>query len=376
MKNKINPFMCLMILILSAIVIVPALIFSNKSPESEETVSEETREAVSVELPTKEATEQPTEETVTEPETDAPEEVTETVPTTETNEVKRITSSFKQEYLTNQSPNAEFYGERLSVIGDSVAYGFDAYGYIYDYNNFAMESVSIWNFDSFTIDKGAGEMGLVDAAVYVNPSLIYMSLGMNDIGGGGTETFTKAYKQRIEQLLAGIPDVTIVVAAITPVTAECDYIDNAVISTYNQALYETVENMNSPQVYFFDAYYALAEPDTLNLPSEISGDGIHLSPDTYAVLLNALYNFLDDTSAMEQIKKCEAENGTNPQINNDNNFNNNFNNENTDEYEYNYDYGNEYNYDYGYDYNYDYGSDYNYYYGDDYNYYYDYGYYY
>ncbi|HAE51928.1 MAG TPA: hypothetical protein DCG30_01575, partial [Ruminococcus sp.] len=191
-----------------------------------------------------------------------------------------------------------------------IAYGFDAYGYIYDYNNFAMESVSIWNFDNFTIDKGAGEMGLIDAAVYVNPSLIYMSLGMNDIAGGDTESFTKAYKQRVEQLLAGIPDVTIVVAAITPVTAECDYIDNAVIRTYNQALYEMVESMNSPQVYFFDAYYAVAEPNTLNLPSDISGDGIHLAPDTYGILLNALYNFLDDTSAMQQIQKCESNSQT------------------------------------------------------------------
>ena len=368
MKSKINPFMCLVIMILLAIVIVPALIFtnSNKSAENAETPAPESKVQAASSEPAETPQETQTENTTeTQPLT---EESTETTSTETETDVKRITSSFKPEYLEKYSPNAEFYNERISIIGDSIAYGFSAYGYISDYNNLAMESVSIWNFDNFTIDKGAGEMSLTDAAVYVNPSLIYMSLGMNDISGGDTETFTKAYRQRVEQLLKGIPNVTIVVAGITPVTAECDYIDNSAIRNYNQALYEMVENINSPQVYFFDAYYALAEPDTLNLPSEISGDGIHIDYDSYNTILNALYNFLDDTSAMEQIKKCESA-GKKVQYTAGTNENKHENDEDTDDnedteiYDEYYDDGGYYDDYYGYDYGYDdYGYDYGYYY--------------
>ena len=129
-----------------------------------------------------------------------------------------------------------------------------------------------------------------------------------------------------------------------------------------------VENINSPQVYFFDAYYALAEPDTLNLPSEISGDGIHIDYDSYNTILNALYNFLDDTSAMEQIKKCESSGkkvqytaGTNENKHeNDEDTNDSEDTEIYDEY---YDDGGYYDDYYGYDYGYDdYGYDYGYYY--------------
>ena len=201
------------------------------------------------------------------------------------------------------SPNSSYYQDRLVILGDSIAYGFNAYGYIPFEHNLATESVSIWNFDHFTFDKGGGEMRIIDAADYVDPALIYMSIGMNDLYTYSPADFAAHYQSRVEQILERVPDTTIVVGSITPVSGECSFTDNDTIRSFNYSLEDMVNGMGSEQVYYFDTHLILADPSTGALSEGRSGgDGIHLGGNCYNDLLVGLYNFLDTTSAIDNIK--------------------------------------------------------------------------
>ncbi len=204
------------------------------------------------------------------------------------------------------SPNSQFYQERLAIAGDSIAYGFDAYGYISPSKNIATESVSMWNRDYFTFNTG---LGLVDSIAYINPSIVYMSIGMNDVNNSTPEEFAQKYKETIYEIRNKVPNINIIVAAITPVSADSDFTSNYTIQLFNSALENMVEEINSNYVYYFDAYSVVADPATNSLPPECSGgDGIHLVSSCYYNFLNELFNMLDETSVKSNIEEAESQN--------------------------------------------------------------------
>jgi len=201
-----------------------------------------------------------------------------------------------------ESPNSSFYQSRLTVIGDSIAYGFNCYGFIPTEHNLATESVSIWNFNEFTFDKGGGTMGIVDAADYVHPSLIYISLGLNDVNNHDPAGFASTYSSIISQLQSRMPDAVIVIGAITPVSADCWFTDNGTIMEYNNAIAGMAAGFASQRVLYFDAFSVLCDPATnAQNSAHAGGDGIHLGPSAYSLVLTSLFNFLDNNGAADLI---------------------------------------------------------------------------
>lgn len=226
--------------------------------------------------------------------TRAPEEPTEPVTTTE--------PPTAGSYI-GDSPNSDFYQARLAIAGDSIAYGFNAYGYIPNERNIATESVSMWNLDYFTFSTG---MGLVDTVAYVSPAILYMSMGMNDVNMSTPEEYVERYKSTIYEIRNRVPDIHIVVAGITPVTSYSGFVSNETIRNFNTALENMVSEMSSNHVYYFDAYSVVADPNTLELRPECTGgDGIHLVSSCYYDFLSNLYNMLDETSVKSHIEKAE-----------------------------------------------------------------------
>lgn len=226
--------------------------------------------------------------------TRAPEEPT--VPVTTT------TAPSAGSYI-GDSPNSNFYQSRLAIAGDSIAYGFNAYGYIPNERNIATESVSMWNLDYFTFSTG---MGLADTVQYINPAILYMSLGMNDVNMSTPEEFAERYKSTIYEIRNRVPDIHIIVAGITPVADTSDFVNNETIRAFNTALENMVNEINSNHVYYFDAYSIVADPNTLELRPECTGgDGIHLVSTCYYDFLNNLYNMLDETPVKSHIEKAE-----------------------------------------------------------------------
>ena len=130
---------------------------------------------------------------------------------------------------------------------------------------------------------------------------------MNDVSGLSPEDFAARYRGVIEDLQARIPGVSIVVAAITPVSGSCSYTTSDRIREFNSALEQMVSGMDSQHVWYFDAYSVCANPYDLNLRDDASGgDGIHLNSWTYGEVFNALFNFLDTTPAKDNMTAKEG----------------------------------------------------------------------
>lgn len=206
------------------------------------------------------------------------------------------------------SPNSAFYQERMAVAGDSIATGFNLYGYIPYEHNIAKESVGLWNYAGNTFNFGCGDMGMVDSVAYMKPSLLYISMGMNDLPNCDPDGFAAIYYDLIMQILEVSPDTVIIASGISPVGDFVTYSTNENIRNYNYALENMVYSTGSPQIYYFDAYSVLADSNTLALSSSYSaGDGIHLASFSYGDILTALFNFLDTTPVMEQISEAEQQ---------------------------------------------------------------------
>ena len=163
------------------------------------------------------------------------------------------------------SPNSAFYQERLAILGDSIATGYSLYGYIPSAHSIARESVGLWNIHNYTFNFGYGDMNVSNAVAYMQPQIIMLSIGMNDLPNRNPEWFAGLYSAFVNEVLAASPNTYIICAGITPVADYVTYSTNENIRNYNAAIENVVNSMNSDQVYYFDAYSVLADSYTLAL---------------------------------------------------------------------------------------------------------------
>lgn len=212
-----------------------------------------------------------------------------------------ITAQPPEVIPTGSSPNSAFYQQNIVIAGDSIATGFSLFGFVPSNHSLSLGSLSMSNIDwYYPQNKG---VSFVDGVMAVQPKLLYMSMGMNDVNMTTPEKYAEKYISVINQILSKTPNATIVAAGITPVTDGIRYTNNARIRSFNTALSNAVKGMNSDRVYYFDAYSVLADPATLGLRQGYSsGDGIHLATNCYSQLLSALYNMLDTTNALQNMQ--------------------------------------------------------------------------
>lgn len=229
-----------------------------------------------------------------------------TEPPTETEPMDDPTPPVYNYLAAGESPNSGFYQDRLVVIGDSIAYGFNAYGYIPNEHNIAAESLAVWNMGNYTFDIGGGPMGVYDAAEYAYSPLYYVSIGMNDIYSYSPDDYAWNMRWLAEDILARVPTATIVVGAITPVSDGNYYTSNDVIRDFNYSLEWVINDLGSEQVLFFNTHDVLCDQNTMALGWDFAGgDGLHLNSSAYSQILCDLFNYLDTTYAIEQIEAHE-----------------------------------------------------------------------
>lgn len=217
--------------------------------------------------------------------------------------------SYTYSYISaGESPNSDHYQSRLTIVGDSIASGFCAYGYIPPAHNVAKESLAVWNMNSYTFDVGGGSMGLIDAAAYANTPLYFVSIGMNDIFSYSPEDYAGQIISISEQILDKVPTATVVVGAITPVSDGNYYTTNDRIISFNNALENAVNDRASGQILFFNTNAVLNDPNTGCLNGAYGGgDGLHINGSAYGFILNCLFNFLDESDVMGQINEHDSQ---------------------------------------------------------------------
>lgn len=179
-------------------------------------------------------------------------------------------------------------------IGDSRTDGLHLFSGITDKADF-LYSTGITVFevisDRKVIRQGDKKVSILEALGQKEYGKVYVSLGINELGGTTGEEFTQAYSQLIDAIREIQPNARLYIQSIIPVnTAKCkannqrSYVTNENIYTLNSALAQLVIQK---QVAFLDLAEVMAD-EYGEVPAELSADGVHFKKEGYQLWLDYL----------------------------------------------------------------------------------------
>lgn len=139
----------------------------------------------------------------------------------------------------------------------------------------------------------------MDLLVYdLQPSVIYINIGTNDIAHGWSEEdIMNRYDQILKLIETNLPDTKIVMMAYYPVNEAKQQgrkhpRSNATINHFND-LAKALANQH--HIEFINVNDGLMD-DSGNLKDEYTEDGIHMIPDAYKVVLKNMMPYLERDS--------------------------------------------------------------------------------
>lgn len=210
----------------------------------------------------------------------------ETTATPRPNEIPLTTDEpyYVERVLTNAEQ--ELAAHSL-FVGDSICRGFDAYSVIPSQNVFAKGNTAAWSFEGFSMFRAGEKVDYFDYLQSFKPDNVFYWMGMNDINMGSREDFCNNYKAVIDRTLEK-SDAEIYVCAITPIIAECEFSTNEKINSYNEAIKKFISEKYTERVHFISFAGSLKNSSGNMNPQFNGGDGIHLNPDAYYVILKVI----------------------------------------------------------------------------------------
>lgn len=173
------------------------------------------------------------------------------------------------------------YFSDAAFVGDSLTQGLQLYD-ILDTNVIANKGINlqtIYNEDKIRVAEGY--TSVFAELERIQPSKIYVQLGMNDIAWRGEGDFIRLYGDLIDNLQAAHPNAVLYIQSIFPVTGwyalEDNGINNEKVLRYNNLLMDLVAEKGC---HYLDVHSALIDQSG-ELPNEASPDGIHLNAPYY-----------------------------------------------------------------------------------------------
>ena len=191
---------------------------------------------------------------------------------------------------------ADFFSESL-FIGDSICSGLKIYGGLLPTENVAARiNVSTWGINKYTFQyktNSTAEMGAYQIAELYQPEDIYIWMGMNDLYVVSEDKFCENLNTIADNLLAVSPGSRIYVVSISPMTSwhkwnrELD--GNNKVNKYNAAAEKYCEE--SDTLTWINIHDALIDTNGCLAEANNGGDGIHLSPSAYKIVLDTIVEF-------------------------------------------------------------------------------------
>ena len=177
-------------------------------------------------------------------------------------------------------------------VGDSICSGLRVYKILPDDNVVAKGCVGARNIFDYTFPVRGKEFGLTYSLSLLKPKYIVFSMGMNDVNMTTPEQFCENYDFLMKTVHTLLPETKLFVASVTPIAADCTFSTNTKIEALNTAIREHLEDSDYTYVNIADG---LKIWDGSLRSTYSGGDGIHLAPDAYYILLNQLCDELVDT---------------------------------------------------------------------------------
>lgn len=188
-------------------------------------------------------------------------------------------------------------------IGDSVMYGFELYckrqgsGYLGGPQFLASGCFSTYHAlanastDSVTPEYKGVKRQIWDSVSLIDPSYVFIDLGLNDIGAGVDRTYSN-YVKVIEKILNKNDCVNIVVISTTPVYpgSERGALNNENIDALNEKMKEYVQTIDG---YFIDISSHLKDDNGTLKRDYCSDHYVHLTNSAYKVWAEQIENFAE-----------------------------------------------------------------------------------
>lgn len=183
--------------------------------------------------------------------------------------------------------------KQLTFVGDSVCSGLKVYKYMPTDQVLAEGCAAPWNiFDVHTMGVNVwfhyyGQAtDFKSAYKAASPKIVICSMGINEVNISSTENYVKNYLAVCDWMKSVTPDAKIFICSITPTNNSGFSMTK--INANNKAMLESKERISKGYGYL-DIGTGLNSGGYLN--SKYSGgDGIHLMPSAYEVILKQVCN--------------------------------------------------------------------------------------
>ncbi len=187
-------------------------------------------------------------------------------------------------------PMSDAYNDFISkcvFVGDSICSGFKAYGILPPKNVLAQGNVAARSIYDYTFKVNGDEMSILAALLNLKPEYVVFSMGMNDVNMTSEQTYCENYGELLSQVESFLPDATLIVCSITPITYGDSgklFTKPSNIDSFNAALKEYLDA--SKKWIYCDITHEMK--NSLNLLKSNylgSPDGVHLAPDAYYAIM-------------------------------------------------------------------------------------------
>ena len=176
------------------------------------------------------------------------------------------------------------YFDDAIFIGDSLTTGIQLYNILPDTTVLAAVGVGLDNIYTMeAVGTEGNKQTILEAADQLQPSKIYVMLGINGLKGLGADQTVESYRKLVEHLKQAHPDSIIYVQSFMPINEEkfkANYgydLTNAEIDECNKKL---MAMAGEEQVYYVDVASAIKD-STGGLPAEFTTDGLHFKGEYY-----------------------------------------------------------------------------------------------
>lgn len=186
------------------------------------------------------------------------------------------------------------YIDQIVFLGDSTTYGLKYYAML----SGGKDTTQVWTPASGTLTlsnqsiativypETGEEITIVDAATRKQPAMMVITLGANGVSFMDLDWFISEYTALVQSIQRVSPNTKIMLQSIYPIAANYGSQDSINLQNISQANGWVQEVAAATGVRYLDTQSVLAI-DNGYLPNDYqNGDGIHLNPTGFSVVLN------------------------------------------------------------------------------------------
>ena len=189
------------------------------------------------------------------------------------------------------------YIDRLIFIGDSTTYGLKYYGVL----SGGRATTQVWtpssgtlalfnqSFATIVYPETGAEIPITDAVADAQPEYIVLTIGVNGVSMMKEESFKADYTDLVKRIQSVSPDTKIICNSIYPVESKYEKAGHGITNAKINAANGWIKNIAADTGTFFtDSASVLKGDDGCLVPEYGNGDGLHLSPKGFELVLDYL----------------------------------------------------------------------------------------